>query len=116
MLCRSNRTQGSRSRPQEAERSEQRLGLVSDKIARVPAKHDGFTDEELDFIPSTGLRAGINYDIKYRMRQDHDGWCKRMRERQGMQDTLGELLALPFETEWVEFKEAKNNFDFDDLG
>ena len=29
---------------------------------------------------------------------------------------LTELLALPAETEWVEFKEAKNNFDFDDLG
>lgn len=30
--------------------------------------------------------------------------------------TLQELLALPDETEWVEFKEAKNNFDSDDLG
>ncbi len=29
---------------------------------------------------------------------------------------LQELLALPAETEWVEFKEAKNNFDSDDLG
>ena len=29
---------------------------------------------------------------------------------------LQELLDLPKETEWVEFKEAKNNFDFDDLG
>ena len=29
---------------------------------------------------------------------------------------LEELLALPVETEWVEFKEAKSNFDFDDLG
>lgn len=29
---------------------------------------------------------------------------------------LQELMALPTETEWVEFKEAKNNFDFDDLG
>jgi ATP-dependent DNA helicase RecG len=29
---------------------------------------------------------------------------------------LYELLVLPAETEWVEFKEAKNNFDFDDLG
>jgi ATP-dependent DNA helicase RecG len=27
-----------------------------------------------------------------------------------------ELIDLPAETEWVEFKEAKNNFDFDDLG
>ena len=30
----------------------------------------GFTDEELDFIPSTKLRTGINYDIKYRMARD----------------------------------------------
>lgn len=29
---------------------------------------------------------------------------------------LTALLRLPAETEWVEFKEAKNNFDFDDLG
>ena len=29
---------------------------------------------------------------------------------------LQELINLPEETEWVEFKEAKNNFDFDDLG
>ena len=29
---------------------------------------------------------------------------------------LEELIALPSETEWVEFKEAKNNYDFDDLG
>jgi len=30
----------------------------------------GITDEELDFIPSTTLRAGIKYDIKYRMGRD----------------------------------------------
>jgi len=37
----------------------------------------GFTDEELDFIPSIKLRAGPsmklragNYDIKYRMGRD----------------------------------------------
>jgi len=29
---------------------------------------------------------------------------------------LDELLKLPAETEWVEFKEAKSNFDSDDLG
>lgn len=29
---------------------------------------------------------------------------------------LTELMGLPAETEWVEFKEAKNNYDFDDLG
>lgn len=39
----------------------------------MPATHDGFTDEELDFIPSTSLRAGINYDITYRMGQDAEG-------------------------------------------
>ena len=33
-----------------------------------------------------------------------------------MSDELHELLRLPHETEWVEFKEAKNSFDFDDLG
>lgn len=36
----------------------------------VLAKHYGFKKEELDFIPSTLLRAGINYDIKYRLGQD----------------------------------------------
>lgn len=30
--------------------------------------------------------------------------------------TLDELVALPSETEWVEFKEAKNNVPFNDLG
>jgi hypothetical protein len=39
----------------------------------VLVKHCGFTDEELDFIPSTLLRAGINYDIRYRMGQDVGG-------------------------------------------
>jgi len=29
---------------------------------------------------------------------------------------LEELMALPAETEWVEFKEAKNAFNFDDIG
>jgi ATP-dependent DNA helicase RecG len=33
-----------------------------------------------------------------------------------LQAKLAELMALPAETEWVEFKEAKNNFDFDKLG
>lgn len=37
-------------------------------------------------------------------------------ERQDMQQELHGLMALPYETEWVEFKEAKNNYDFDDLG
>jgi hypothetical protein len=35
---------------------------IIDEIDRVLAKHNGFTDEELDFI--------INYDIKYRMGRD----------------------------------------------
>ncbi len=29
---------------------------------------------------------------------------------------LSEMMALPKETEWIEFKEAKNNYDFEDLG
>jgi len=29
---------------------------------------------------------------------------------------LKELMALPAETEWVEFKEAKNSYDFEKLG
>ena len=43
------------------------------EIDHVLAQHYGFTDEELDFIPSSadgGLRASINYDIKYRMGRD----------------------------------------------
>lgn len=36
------------------------------------AAHYGFTEEELDFIPSARLRTGINYDIKYRMGRDPD--------------------------------------------
>ena len=39
-----------------------------------------------------------------------------MSERQDIREKLRELMALPYETEWVEFKEAKNNYDFDDLG
>ena len=33
-----------------------------------------------------------------------------------LHNTLNELIALPAETEWVEFKEAKGNFHFPDLG
>ncbi|MEO8498099.1 MAG: RNA-binding domain-containing protein [Planctomycetota bacterium] len=33
-----------------------------------------------------------------------------------LQVKLTEFLSLPAESEWVEFKEAKSNFDFDDLG
>ena len=43
---------------------------ILDEIDRVLAAHYGFTDEELDFVPSTQLRTGINYDIKYRMGRD----------------------------------------------
>ena len=32
------------------------------------------------------------------------------------QQTLAELIALPAETEWVEFKEARGSYDFDQLG
>ena len=39
------------------------------EIDQVLAAYYGFTDEELDFIPSTKLRAG-DYDIKYRMGRD----------------------------------------------
>jgi hypothetical protein len=42
---------------------------ILDEIDRVLAAHYGFTDAELDFIPSTKLRAG-NHDIKYRMGRD----------------------------------------------
>ncbi len=33
-----------------------------------------------------------------------------------LQQKLTELRSLPGETEWVEFKSARNSFDFDDLG
>ncbi len=33
-----------------------------------------------------------------------------------MKEKLLELIALPSETEWLEFKEAKNDFDFNELG
>lgn len=33
-----------------------------------------------------------------------------------LQDKLNELMTLPAEVEWVEFKKAENNFDSDDLG
>lgn len=54
---------------------------ITDEIDRLLANHYGFTDEELDFIPSTGLRpgsstvlrTGINYDITYRMGRDAEG-------------------------------------------
>jgi len=39
-----------------------------------------------------------------------------MNALQDVRQTLRDLMALLAETEWVEFKEAKNNFDFDELG
>ncbi|MBW1777356.1 MAG: ATP-binding protein, partial [Deltaproteobacteria bacterium] len=36
--------------------------------------------------------------------------------KEKIKEKLHELMRLPAETEWVEFKEAKNNFDFDELG
>lgn len=50
----------------------------------MPAKRYGFTDEELDFFPSTWLRAGpstelragISYGITYRMGEDAEGEAK----------------------------------------
>jgi hypothetical protein len=39
---------------------------ILDEIDRMLAVYYGFTEEELDFIPSARLRAG-NYDINYRM-------------------------------------------------
>ena len=39
------------------------------EIDRALARHYGFTDKQLDFIPSSALRTGINYDIKYRLGQ-----------------------------------------------
>ena len=41
---------------------------------------------------------------------------KRVMKTADSESTLHELLALPAETESVEFKEAKNNYDSDDLG
>jgi hypothetical protein len=43
----------------------------------VPAKHYGFTDEELDFI--------INYDIKYRMGLGRKGG-EPLDEREGEEE------------------------------
>ena len=50
-----------------------RSKLIIDEIDKVLALHYGFTDEELDFIPSASLRTGINYDIKYRMGKELEG-------------------------------------------
>ncbi len=40
-----------------------------DQVLAVP---HGFTVEEVDFTPSTKLRAGINYDIKYGMGREEE--------------------------------------------
>lgn len=39
-----------------------------------------------------------------------------MSETQQIMVTLDELRALPAETEWLEFKEAPQSIDIDDLG
>lgn len=33
-----------------------------------------------------------------------------------LKSKLAEMMALPTETEWIEFKEAKNDYHFDELG
>jgi hypothetical protein len=43
---------------------------TTDGVDRIPTGYCGFTEEELDFVPSTMLRPGINYDIKCRLGQD----------------------------------------------
>lgn len=48
-----------------------------DEIDRVLAVHYGFAPEELDFIPSAHLRAGINYEIKYRMGREAENEGKK---------------------------------------
>ena len=35
---------------------------------------------------------------------------------EGLSTQLRKMMDLPAETEWIEFKEARNNFDFDDIG
>ena len=37
-------------------------------------------------------------------------------DERSLKRILDDLRALPMETEWVEFKKAERNFDFDDLG
>ena len=45
---------------------------ITPTLVKRVARHYGFTDEELDFIPSTKLRASINCDIKYRMGREEE--------------------------------------------
>ena len=66
-FCWNRLTQGKIAIIEESQEEKPARREVADEIDRVLAAHYGFTDEELDFIPSTKLRAGINYDIKYRM-------------------------------------------------
>ncbi|MEK7775904.1 MAG: hypothetical protein AAB331_00830 [Planctomycetota bacterium] len=35
--------------------------------------------------------------------------------QEGLKKLLNEFMALPSETEWLEFKEAKDNYDFSKL-
>ena len=36
--------------------------------------------------------------------------------QEGLKKLLNEFMALPAETEWLEFKEAKDDYDFSKLG
>jgi hypothetical protein len=55
---------------------------IIDEIDRLLGHDCGFTDEELDFIPATMLRAGINYDMLRVCMSIRDGHL-----------TIGEALA-----------------------
>jgi len=56
----------------------------------------------------TGILAKFSrYDVEERKCDMNDA---------NLQAQLAELLALPAESEWVEFKEATNSFHFDDIG
>lgn len=50
---------------------------IIDEIDRILAEHYGFTDEELDFIPSALLRTGINYDTCLPTGRSNTAWGGR---------------------------------------
>jgi len=50
------------------------------------------------------------------VRRDDDRNLPKVHGIASAQGTLAKLMALPAETEWLEFKEARNSFDFEDLG
>jgi hypothetical protein len=45
----------------------EQCGTLPIFLSDVKARHSGFTEEELDSIPSAKLRAGINYDLRLRV-------------------------------------------------